>query len=185
MADDIEKKGGNNNFAMIWNFYNQVKEVHNHFGEAASQDDLAESNADKQKRLELIRTNKVLKLNGAPNDRKPDILKLFRFIQKYFIGSITHKYEWFALRRFLERNKLLEDCDNSSFATHMNQKEWYAHADKSCEPNEMNIYNFLPQSPEKWLEEPIPVKSRATKSGIKRLYQVFHELEDNKSELYK
>ncbi len=182
MADNIEKKG-NNNYAMIWNYYNHVGEVKNYFG-AASKDDLAESNADKIKRQELIRTNKVLKLSFAPNDRMVDILSLFRFIEKYFVNGIRHKYEWYALRRFLDKNKLLKLCDNVLFAEHMNQKTWYKHASKSCEPNEMNIYNFLNEiMPEGWLNCQIPYGSKATSSSLQRLYICYHELEDNKAEL--
>ena len=92
------------------------------------------------------------------------------------------------MRRFLERNKLLTDCDNGTFAKHMNQEEWFGYAkekNKSCVANEMNTYNFLPQSSETWTGYSIPINSRATESGIKRLYQVYHELEDNKMELYR
>lgn len=186
MADekDLEKKGNTNQYAMIWNYYNHVGEVKNYFGGAASKDDLAEPDADKQKRQALIKTNKLLKLDGAPNDRKVDILKLYRFINKYFVGEIAHKYEWYALRRFLERNKLLIMCDNVEFAEHMNQEEWFGYAKKPCESNEMNIYNFLNSTPpDNWLEYDIPYGSRATKAALKSLYLRFRELEDNKAEL--
>ena len=164
MADNIEKKG-NHNYAMIWNYYNHVGEVKNYFG-AASKDDLTESNADKI------------------NDRMVDVLNLFRFIEKYFVNGIRHKYEWYALRRFLDKNKLLQLCDNVLFAEHMNQKAWYEHASKSCEPNEMNIYNFLNEiMPEGWLNCQIPYGSKATPSSLQRLYICYHELEDNKAEL--
>lgn len=182
MADNIEKKG-NHNYAMIWNYYNHVGEVKNYFG-AASKDDLTESNTDKIKRQELISTNKVLKLSFAPNDRMVDVLNLFRFIEKYFVNGIRHMYEWYALRRFLDKNKLLQLCDNVLFAEHMNQKAWYEHASKSCEPNEMNIYNFLNEiMPEGWLNCQIPYGSKATPSSLQRLYICYHELEDNKAEL--
>lgn len=184
MADDVEKKGGTNNYAVIWNYYNQVGEVNNYFGGAGSVDDLGEPNADKMKRQELIRTNKVLKLSYAPNDRGLDVLRLFRFIDKYFVNGIRHKYEWYALRRFLDKNKLLLPCDNVLFAEHMNQGEWYKHAEKSCEANEMNIYNFLNTiMPDGWLNCEIPYGSKATPSSLQRLYTCFHELEDNKAEL--
>lgn len=184
MEDDNKKvpKGGNQ-YAMIWNYYNHVGEVKNYFG-AASKDDLAETDADKRKRQELLKTNMVLKVDVPANDRGIDILKLYRFIQKYFVDDISHKYEWYALRRFLDRNKLLQACDNVEFANHMNQKEWYGHAKKSCEANEMNIYNFLQSTaPEGWPDYQIPYGSRATEQGLKQLYQSFHALEDNKSEI--
>ena len=183
MADDIEKKGDTKKNVLILQYYNQVGEVNNYYGDAASKDNLAEASADKVKRQELIRTNKVLKLSYAPNDRGLDVLRLFRFIEKHFVDDIIFVYEWVALRRFLERNKLLNDCNNGDFAAHMNQKEWYEHAKAPCKANEMNTYNFLSQSPEKWVTETIPPKSRATVSGLNRLYKVYHELEDNKSEL--
>jgi hypothetical protein len=186
MAEDneIKKQGGGNNYAMIWNYYNQVGEVKNYFGEAASKDDLAEPYADKQKRQELLRTNRVLRLNFAPNDRMIDVLRLFRFTEKYFVEEIKFKYEWYALRRFLEKHKLLLDCDNVAFAEQMNRKEWYGHAHKSCEPNEMNNYNFLKDiTPEMWLSTKIPIGSNATKSALNGLYRCYYELENNKEEL--
>ena len=82
---DIEKQGNTNQFAMIWNYYNHVDNVHNHFGGAASKDDLAEPDTDKLKRTKLMKTNKVLRLDGQGHDRMVDILKLYRFIQKYFV----------------------------------------------------------------------------------------------------
>ena len=184
MEDDNKKvtKGGNQ-YAMIWNYYNHVGEVKNYFG-AASKDDLAETDADKRKRQELLKTNLVLKVDPPANDRGIDILKLYRFIQKYFVDDISHKYEWYALRRFLDRNKLLQACDNVEFANHMNQKEWYGHAKKSCEANEMNNYNFLQSTaPAGWLDCQIPYGSKATTQGLKLLYKSFHALEDNKSEI--
>lgn len=186
MEDDNKKmsKGGNNQFAMIWNYYNHVDEVKNYFGGAASKDDLAETDADKLKRQELLRTNMVLKVDAPANDKGIDILKLFRFIQKYFVDDISHKYEWYALRRFLDRNKLLQACDNVAFAKHMNQKEWFAHAKKSCEANEMNTYNFLlSTAPDNWPDCQIPYGSKATTQGLKQLYKSFHALEDNKKEI--
>ena len=180
MADDngMKHQGHTNQYALVWNYYNQVKEVHNHFGEAASRDDLAETDADKRKRLELTRTNKVLRLEGV------DVLRLFRFIEKHFVRDVAHKYEWYALRRFLERNKYLEACDNKAFAEHMNQEEWYGHAKKGCDNNEINTYNFLVSVvPDRWPDSQIPYGSKATPSGLKRLYEVFHELEDNKGEI--
>lgn len=34
--NDLMNKGGNNQFAMIWNYYKHVDNVHNYFGETAS-----------------------------------------------------------------------------------------------------------------------------------------------------
>ena len=179
-----DKNKNVNQYAMIWNYYGHVENVHNHFEGAASKEDLAESSSDKAKRDRLTKTNDILKVGQGAGEGGVDILKLYRYIEKYFVSEIVYKYEWYALRRFLERNKLLRDCDNVAFANHMNQKEWFAHAKKSCEANEMNTYNFLASTPpDGWLSVDIPFGSKATQSAVSRIYKCFYELEDNKKEL--
>ena len=107
-----------------------------------------------------------------------DILKLYRFVDEYFVSEIKHKYEWYALRRFLERYSLLKNCDNEQFAAQMNSKEWFAHSKHSCEANEMNYYNYLNSlQPEQWLDKDVQLGSRATKRSVANIYRTHANLE--------
>ena len=113
-----------------------------------------------------------------------DILKLYNFIDRYFASEISHKYEWYALRRFLEKYNLLRECDNKQFAGQMNNEEWFGALEKRCEANEMNYYNYLNSvHPDKWVETDIQLGSRATKRSVSNIYKTYSNLELYKDQI--
>lgn len=143
-----------------------------------------EKNAEDEKRKRLMATNAVIRTHTQSGQLALDILKLYNFIDRYFASEILHKYEWYALRRFLEKYNLLRECDNVQFAGQMNHKEWFGSSEKRCEANEMNYYNYLNSvHPDKWMETVIQLGSRATKRSVSNVYKTYSNLELYKDQI--
>ncbi len=178
-----EDKTVTNQYAFIWNYNAHVDHQHNYMG-GKPEREKAETDADKEERILLLATNTIIRTQTQSGQQTVDLLKLYRFVDKYFVSEITYKYEWYALRRYLEKYRLLMDCDNEQFAGQMNKEEWFAHSLKSCEANEINIYNFLNDiQPELWCNTDIPLGSRATKHSVRILYKTYSNLEIYKDQL--
>ena len=143
-----------------------------------------EKNAEDEKRKRLMATNAVIRTHTQSGQLALDILKLYNFIDRYFASEILHKYEWYALRRFLEKYNLLRECDNVQFAGQMNHKEWFGSSEKRCEANEMNYYNYLNSvHPDKWMETVIQLGSRATPRSVANMYKTYSNLELYKDQI--
>ena len=143
-----------------------------------------EKNAEDEKRKRLMATNAVIRTHTQSGQLALDILKLYNFIDRYFASEILHKYEWYALRRFLEKYNLLRECDNVQFAGQMNHKEWFGSSEKRCEANEMNYYNYLNSvHPDKWMETVIQLGSRATPRSVAHMYKTYSNLELYKDQI--
>ncbi len=144
----------------------------------------SENNPEESLRQVLLSNNSIIRHYTESGQKVVDLLLLYRFIDKYFIDGISFKYEWYALRRFLEKYELLRDCNNEEFARQMNSNVWFAYAKKSCEANEMNNYSFLNDvQPDRWLAKQLPVGGNATKKGVSKIYTTFNNLELHKEEL--
>jgi len=166
-----------NQMAWILNYQPQIKEQHIHI-EGRPENGKTNTVADEEKRKALMAANIVIRTQKNSGQQTVDILKLYRFVDEYFVSEIKHKYEWYALRRFLERYSLLKNCDNEQFAAQMNSKEWFAHSKHSCEANEMNYYNYLNSlQPEQWLDKDVQLGSRATKRSVANIYRTHANLE--------
>ena len=101
--------------ANILNFKPQIKEQHIHIGNRSAEVQ-QETKADEEKRNKLIATNTVIRTQSKSGKQTIDLLKLYKYIDRHFASEIEHKYEWYALRRFLEKYNLLRECDNEKFA---------------------------------------------------------------------
>ena len=123
MSKDDDKKPTVNQWAWILNYQPTIKEQHIHMGEKSAESQ-QETNADDEKRKRLMAINTVIRTQTQSGQQTVDILKLYNFIDRYFASEITYKYEWYALRRFLEKYNLLRECDNEQFSEQMNNKEW-------------------------------------------------------------
>ena len=142
------------------------------------------ADADEEKRQKLMATNTVIRTQTKSGDQAVDLLKLYMFIKSFFASEIEFKYEWYALRRFLEKYNLLRECDNEQFAAQMNDKEWFGSLEKCCEANEMNYYNYLNAVyPDSWVETEIQMGSRATKRSVTKIYKTFSNLELYKNQI--
>ena len=141
---------------------------------------LSEEKIDKEKAQRLLATNVVIKLSEDEEQQKMELLRLYKFIKKHFVVNIRHKYEWYALKRFLDKYNLLKECDNEQFACQMNNKEWFGNleAKLQCSANEMNTYNYLKadKSSNTWIEKEIPGGSRASKRAVERIYLKYEDL---------
>lgn len=144
-----------------------------------------ESDEDKKKRRALLSSNTIFNINKM-QAKGIDILGLYRYIGKYFVSNDMKAYQWYALRRFLEKLDILDNCTNVDFKRQMNNQEWFSNAPRRCSDNEMNYYNFLNERhPSMWSTTDLPNGSRATKTGLRNNYIVFSILELNEDELKK
>lgn len=183
MSKEENKKPTINQLAWILNYQPNIKEQHIHMGEKSAEVQ-QETNADDEKRERLMATNTIIRSQTQSGQQAIDILKLYNFIGRYFVSEISYKYEWYALRRFLEKYNLLRECDNEQFADQMNNKEWFGSLEKSCEANEMNYYNYLnSEHPDKWVETDIQLGSRATKRSVSNIYKTYSNLELYKDQI--
>lgn len=184
MSKDNENKELTiNQLAWIINYQPKIEQQHIHLGDKPA-DVKQEMNLDDEKRKRLMATNSVIRNQAQSGQQSVDLLKLFKFIDRYFACEIEYKYEWYALRRFLEKYNLLRDCNNEQFAEQMNNKEWFGTLGKCCEANEMNYYNYLNSvHPDKWIETIIQLGSRATKRSVSHIYKTYSNLELYKDQL--
>ena len=183
MSKEDDKKPTVNQWAWILNYQPNIKEQHIHLGDRPAETQ-QETNAEDEKRKRLMATNTVIRTHTQSGQHAIDILNLYNFIDRYFASEISHKYEWYALRRFLEKYNLLRKCDNEQFAEQMNNKEWFGSLKKRCEANEMNYYNFLNSvHPDKWVETEIQLGSRATKRSVSNVYKTYSNLELYKDQI--
>ena len=143
-----------------------------------------ESDEDKEKRELLLRSNSIFDIQKM-RVKGIDILRLHSFINKHFIDDNMKAYYWYALRQYLEKlDILLDNCTNVAFEEQMNKSEWFKDAPKPCSDNAMNYYNFLNGKHHSlWLKVDIPGGSRATHMGLRKIYNVYSELELNEKEL--
>lgn len=184
MSKKDDEKPTVNQWAWILNYKPQIEHQHIHYGSEGQPSQVEQSDADKEKRKSLIATNTVIRTENQSGQTIVELLTLYQFIEKHFVGELNFKYEWYALRRFLEKMNLLRECDNEQFAAQMNHEEWFAHARKTCEANEMNIYNFLNDTkPSQWCDTQIPYGSRATTKGVGNIYKTYENLMLYKEEM--
>jgi len=183
MSKDDDKKPTVNQMAWILNYQPTIKEQHIHMGDKSAVVQ-QETNAEDEKRKRLMATNTVIRTHTQSGKQAIDILKLYNFIDRYFASEISYKYEWYALRRFMEKYNLLRECDNEQFAVQMNNKEWFGSLEKCCESNEMNYYNYLNSvHPDSWVETQIQLGSRATKRSVSNVYKTYSYLELYKDQM--
>ena len=183
MSKEENKKPTVNQMAWILNYQPTIKEQHIHMGDKSAESQ-QETDVEDEKRKRLMATNTVIRTHTQSGQQAIDILKLYNFIDRYFASEISYKYEWYALRRFLEKYHLLRECDNEQFADQMNSKEWFGALEKRCEANEMNYYNYLNSvHPDKWVETDIQMGSRATKRSVSNLYKTYSNLELYKDQI--
>ena len=144
-----------------------------------------ESDEDKQKRERLLKTNKVFNLEPSNSKHKVDILLLYYFIKDRFIAEKMYIYEWYALFYILRRVGVLTNCTTEDFVKQMNDKEWFADAEKKCSANEINTYSFLnDKSPDVWNVRFKPTGNRASKKSIDNLIRKYSDLENTIDEIY-
>ena len=173
-----------NQMAFILNYQPHIEHQHNYSGGMTDAEDTKKDDADEEKRKRLMSTNSVVRTQTQSGASAIDLLKLYRFVDRYFVSEITSKYEWYALRRFLEKYRLLRDCDNKQFASQMNHEEWFAHSRKSCEANDMNYYSYLNGiHPDSWLDTPLQQGTNATRKSVAKIYKTFANLELYKDSL--
>ena len=141
MSKEDDKKPPVNQWAWILNYQPKIEHQHIHMGDKSA-DVQPETKADEEKRKRLMATNTVIRTHTQSGKPTTDIMKLYNFIDKYFAGEISHKYEWYALRRFLEKHRLLRECNNEEFAAQMNHADWFAHAEKKCQAKDYRFTNF-------------------------------------------
>lgn len=183
MSKEQDKKNVYNQMAWILNYQPTIKEQHIHMGKKSAEYQ-QETKADNEKRKRLMATNTIIRTQTQSGQLVIDILKLYNFIDRYFASEISYKYEWYALRRFLEKYNLLRECDNKQFAGQMNNKEWFGALEKRCEANEMNYYNYLNSvHPDKWVATEIQLGSRATKKSVSNVYRTYSDLELYKDQI--
>ena len=183
MSKEDDKKPTVNQWAWILNYQPNIKEQHIHYGDKFAEQQ-HNTNADDEKREKLIATNTVIRIQTQSGQQAIDLLKLYNFIERRFASEISYKYEWYALRRFLEKYNLLRECDNEQFAEQMNNQEWFGSLAKRCEANEMNYYNYLNSvHPDKWVETEIQLGSRATKRSVANVYKTYSNLELYKDQI--
>ncbi len=172
-----------NQLAFILNYQPTIEQQHIHVGERSPKVE-QETNTDVEKRKRLEASNTVIRTQTKSGQPTIDLLRLYRFIDRYFASEIEHKYEWYALRRFLEKYNLLRECDNVQFAEQMNHEVWFGSLEKRCEANEMNYYNYLKSvHPDKWVETDIQMGSRATKRSVANVYRTYTNLELYKDQI--
>ena len=183
MSKEDDKKPTVNQWAWILNYQPTIKEQHIHMGDKSA-DSHQETNADNEKREKLIATNTLIRTQTQSGQLVVDILKLYKFIDRYFASEIEYKYEWYSLRRFLEKYNLLKECNNEQFAEQMNNKEWFGSLEKQCEANEMNYYNFLNGiSPDRWVDVELQRGGRATKRSVAKVYKTYSNLDLYKEQI--
>ena len=183
MSKENDKKPTFNQWAWILNYQPKIEHQHIHMGDKSSEVP-QDTNAENEKRKRLMATNTVIRTHTQSGQSTVDILKLYNFIDRYFASEISHKYEWYALRRFLEKYTLLRECDNEQFAGQMNNEEWFGSLEKRCEANEMNYYNYLNSvHPDNWIDTEIQLGSRATKKSVSNVYRTYSNLELYKDQI--
>ncbi len=137
-------------------------------------------NSDEEKLKKLETTNSIIKTRAQSGALRINLLELHSFINVHFVNEIKHKYEWYALKYFLEKYELLSKCDNKQFAKQMNHEEWFGkiREDIHCSSNEMNTYNYLNTIHyEQWVNKEIPKGSHATKRAVWNIYNIYTTLE--------
>ena len=183
MSKEEDKKNVYNQIAWILNYQPKIENQYIHLGDKSAEVQ-QETKADDEKRKRLMATNIVIRTHTQSGQQAIDILKLYQFIDRYFASEIKYKYEWYALRRFLEKYNLLRECDNEQFAEQMNNKEWFGSLKKCCEANEMNYYNYLNSvHPDVWAETDKQFGSRATPRSVSNLYKTYSNLELYKDQI--
>ena len=183
MSGKDDKTPSVNQWAWILNYQPKIEHQHIHLGNRSAES-LHESNDDDEKRKRLMSTNTIIRTHTQSGKQATDLLKLYNFIDRYFASEISYKYEWYALRRFLEKYNMLKECDNEQFAEQMNNIEWFGSLKKQCEANEMNYYNYLNSvHPDKWAETEIQLGSRATKRSVSNIYKTYSNLELYKDQI--
>ena len=183
MSKEEDKKNVYNQMALILNYQPTIKEQHIHMGDKSAEVQ-QETNEDAEKRKRLMATNTVIRSQTQSGKPTIDILKLYNYIDRYFARDISHKYEWYALRRFLERYNLLRECNNEQFAEQMNNEDWFGSLEKRCEANEMNYYNYLNTvHPDRWIETERQMGGRATPRSVSNIYKTYSNLELYKEQI--
>ena len=143
-----------------------------------------ESPSAQQKLRELEESNMIFRTEWADGRGKVNLLEVYQFIRMNFYDHLQFKYDWYALRRFLDRYRLLRECNNVEFSDQMNHPAWFEDDRKACNANEMNNYSFLNDShPEDWLDKERPLGSKASPRAIRRLYKLYQTLDMEKSDL--
>lgn len=141
---------------------------------------VSEEQKGKEQAQRLLATNDVFKLSGDEEQKKREILRLYKFIKIRFVKDIRYKYEWYALRRFLDKYNLLKECDNKQFACQMNKEEWFGYLknELQCSAYSINTYNYLRDEKlsSNWIDKEIPKGSRASKSAVRRIYSIYENL---------
>ena len=140
--------------------------------------------SDEKKRQQLETTNTVIKTTNKLGKTVVNLLELYRFLQLHFAGNVQYKYEWYALRRFLQKYDMLkEGVDNVEFETQMNHSEWFGYLEdkKQCSQDSMNDYNFLNNlKPEEWRTKwNKRASTKARKEGVDNIYTRFIHLENH------
>ena len=176
----------NNFYAPIGQYIEHVDKIEAHFDKdmgmqvknADVKEEASEPGAAEIKRKRLLESNTVFRIQTQTGRPAVDLLKLYRFINQFFVSEVSKAYEWYALRRFLEKYRLLRECNNEEFAAQMNHEEWFALAEKKCQANELNTYNYLNEvEPQLWIKTEAPLNSRATQRSLSNIYKRFQNLE--------
>ena len=110
-------------------------------------------------------------------------MHLYRFLLLHFAEYVQHKYEWYALRRFLQKYDLeKEGVDNVEFEKQMNHPDWFGNLEdkKKCSQSEMNNYNFLKAlEPDEWRTKwnKKNFSQKARQEGVDNIYKMFNHLD--------
>jgi len=75
-----------NQYAFIWNYNAYVEHQHN-YGGGKPVDDVAEKDADNEKRRLLLATNAVIRTQTPSGRPTVDLLKLYRFVDRHFVAD--------------------------------------------------------------------------------------------------
>lgn len=133
-----------------------------------------------EKGRKLLATNTIFKIPERYKDNPELYLyKIYNYIKEHFAEKVEHKYEWYALRRFLGHWKLLNNCDNVMFASQMNDSEWFGYLKKElqCTAKDMNYYNFLNNTrPNLWQNEDIEGHTGVTKQSVSNNVRRYNDL---------
>lgn len=141
--------------------------------------------SDEEKRQRLETTNKVIKTHNKMGKAVVNLLELHKFLALYFADDVQHKYEWYALRRFLLKYDLLkEGVDNVEFEKQMNHPEWFGYLEdkKQCSQDAMNDYNILNYlEPQEWCKKWTTkvTNTKARQDGVDNIYKRFNHLENH------
>jgi len=134
--------------------------------------------------LWLNETNKVLQLSviNKGNNITIGINQLLLFIQEYFVQTIQHQHEWYALFYFLRKNGFLKATNTNQFATQMNL--WFPNSNAKCKREEVDRYNFLyAYNVDKWESIDISRKKGVTHAGLRTITQDYTTLQQKYDEM--